>query len=137
MGLCLLVYIMDEKKLYEYAASLCEQANEENGVLETFWERISRYPQIMKEFDYYREHNDFLCELKVEGITVADILVWQIDRFKAALDEGKFALKYNGPHMVLGAFYTMADVIEDPAKYTNRFRSETGSDYEGKSGCVD
>ena len=47
------------------------------------------------------------------------------------------ALKYNGPHMVLGAFYTMADVIENPEKYTNRFRSETGTDYEGKSACVD
>ncbi len=128
---------INKKQLYEYASSLCEQANEEDGVLDTFWERISQYPELMKEFDYYREHNDFLCEVKVCGITVADILVWQIDRFKAALDEGKFALKYNGPHMVLGAFYTMVDVIENPEKYANRFRSETGSDYEGKSACVD
>ena len=128
---------MDNKELYEYARSLCEQAQEEEGTLEVFWNRISEYPDIIKEFDYYREHNDFLCELKPGGITVADILVWQIDRFKAALDEGKFALKYNGPHMVLGAFYTMADVIDDPDSYVNRFRSETGSDYEGKSACVD
>ncbi len=128
---------MDEKKLYVYAAKLCREANEEDGVLEAFWNRIRPYPEIMKEFDYYCDHNDFLCELKVSGITVADILVWQIDRFKAALDDGKFALKYNGPHMVLGAFYTMADVIDDPGKYSARFSSETGSDYEGKSSCVD
>lgn len=124
-------------ELYEYARSLCEQANEEEGTLDVFWNRIKEYPDLLKEFEYYRQHNDFLCELKVGGITVADILVWQIDRFKAALDEGKFALKYNGPHMVLGALYTMADVIDDPAKYTARFSSETGSDYEGKSSCVD
>ena len=86
----------DDKELYEYAAKLCEEANEEDGVLDVFWNRISSYPEILKEFEYYREHNDFLCELKVSGITVADILVWQIDRFKAAIDEGKFALKYNG-----------------------------------------
>ena len=128
---------MDNKELYEYARSLCEQAQEEEGTLEVFWKRISEYPEIIKEFEYYREHNDFLCELKPGGITIADILVWQIDRFKAALDEGKFALKYNGPHMVLGAFYTMADVIDDPESYVNRFRSETGSDYEGKTACVD
>ena len=127
----------DHNELYEYAKKLCEDACEEAGTLDVFWNRISAYPEILKEFEYYREHNDFLCELKICGITVADILVWQIDRFKAALDEGKFALKYNGPHMVLGAFYTMADVIDDPAKFTNRFRSETGTDYEGKSGCVD
>ena len=124
-------------ELYEYARSLCEKANEEDGVLDVFWNRISAYPEIMKEFGYYREHNDFLCELKVCGITVADILVWQIDRFKAALDEGKFALKYNGAHMVLAAFYTMADVIDDPDRFTSRFNSETGTDYEGKTACVD
>lgn len=128
---------MNEKELYEYAASLCEKAGEEDGVLDTFWNRISSYPEVLKEFEYYREHNDFLCELKVSNITVADILIWQIDRFKAALDEGKFALKYNGPHMVLGAFYTMCDVIDDPHKFAARFSSETGSDYEGKSACVD
>lgn len=127
----------NEKRLYEYAGDLCKQANEEDGVLDVFWNRISAYPALMKEFDHYSRHNDFLCELEVSGMTVADILVWQIDRFKAALDEGKFALKYNGPHMILGAFYTMADVIDDPGKYADRFRSETGSDYEGKSSCVD
>lgn len=128
---------INNNELYEYARSLCEQADEEDGVLEEFWNRVSVYPEILKEFEYYRTHNDFLCELTVSGITVADILVWQIDRFKAAIDEGKFALKYNGPHMVLGAFYTMTDVIEHPEKYANRFRSETGTDYEGKSACVD
>jgi len=128
---------MEENGLYEYAAKLCEDADEEAGVLDEFWGRISSYPEVLKEFGYYRDNNDFLCELKVSGITVADILVWQIDRFKAALDEGKFALKYNGPHMVLAAFYTMCDVIEHPERFTARFSSETGSDYEGKSSCVD
>ena len=124
-------------ELYEYAKKLCEDACEEEGVLDAFWERISSYPDVLREFEYYRKTNEFLCELKVEGITVADILVWQIDRFKAALDEGKFALKYNGPHMVLAAFYTMCDVIDDPSRFTSRFSSETGTDYEGKSACVD
>ncbi len=128
---------MNTEELYEYTKKLCEDAVEEDGVLDVFWDRIKAYPELLKEFDYYRQNNDFLCELAVEGITVADILVWQIDRFKAALDEGKFALKYNGAHMILAAFYTMADVIDEPEKFTSRFSSETGSDYEGKTACVD
>lgn len=123
--------------LYEYAKKLCGEANEEPGVLEEFWGKITKYPQVLDEFDYYREHNDFLGELSVDGITVSDILIWQIDRFKAALDEGKFALKCNGPHMVLGAFYTMCDVCDNPEKYSLRFNSETGTDYPGKSSCCD
>lgn len=127
----------DNETLYEYARQLCTQANEEEGVLEEFWRKINKYPEVMKEFDYYREHNDFLGEVSIKGITVSDILIWQIDRFKAALDEGKFALKCNGPHMVLGAFYTMCDVIDNPDKYLIRFSSETGTDYPGKSSCCD
>lgn len=128
---------MNNDSLYRYAQELCIAANEEDGVLEEFWGALSNHPEVMKEFEYYYTHHDFLCELKVSGITVADILIWQIDRFKAAIDEGKFALKYNGPHMVLGAFYTMTDVVDNPERYIIRFQSETGTDYPGKTYCVD
>lgn len=127
----------DVDKLYEFTKRLCEEAHEEDGVLELFWKTITANPQVLEEYQYYFEHNDFLCKLTVEGITVTDILVWQVDRFKAAIDEGKFALKYNGPHMVLGAFYTMCDVCVNPMKYKSRFLSESGSDYPGKTGCCD
>ena len=123
-------------ELYDFAASLCEKACEESGVLEEFWSKVQSHGQVLQEFEYYYEHNDFSDNLCVAGITVADILIWQIDRFKAALDEGKFALKYNGPHMILGAFYTMCDVVDNPEKYKSRFGSETGSDYPGKTWCV-
>lgn len=124
-------------QLYEYAKKLCEEAHEEDDVLSVFWDAVSSHEEVLKEFAYYMEHNDFKGELSVCGITVADILIWQIDRFKAALDEGKFALKYNGPHMVLAAFYTMTDVVDNPQKYAARFASESGTDYEGKSSCCD
>lgn len=124
-------------KAYEYAARLCAEANEEDDVLSVFWKALSSHPEVLEEFEYYAEHNDFAGRLNVQGITPADILIWQIDRFKAALDEGKFALKYNGPHMILAAFYTMTDVVDNPQKYLTRFYSETGSDYPGKTSCHD
>lgn len=125
------------EKLYNYASKLCQEANEEDDVLTVFWNAVSTHEEVLEEFAYYMDNQDFKCELKVEGITVVDILIWQIDRFKAALDEGKFALKYNGPHMVLAAFYTMTDVVDNPQKYLARFASETGTDYPGKSSCCD
>ncbi|MCR4922628.1 MAG: hypothetical protein K5931_01320 [Lachnospiraceae bacterium] len=91
--------------------------------------------ELYEEVQYYFENNDFLCSLSVKGMTVADILVWQIDRFKAAVDEGKFGLKYNPSEMVLMAFYTLYDVTKDPELYFEHFRQETGSDYEGKTSC--
>ena len=120
-------------ELYNYAKYLCELAEEPEGYLDSFWKTISASEELLDEFSYYADNTDFKCELNVSGITLADILVWQIDRFKAALDEGKFSLKYNGPHMVLSAFMTMADVKDNPEKYLSRFRSETGTDYPGKT----
>lgn len=128
---------MTKEALYEYTRTMCIQANEEDNVLDVFWNAVISHPEVMKEYEYYAENNDFLCELVVDGISVTDILVWQIDRFKAAIDEGKFALKYNGPHMVLAAFYTMTDVCDNPGKYKARFLSETGTDYPGKTYLVD
>lgn len=125
------------KEIYEFARQLCIEAHEEDGVLELFWNAVSNHEEVMTEFAYYMENKDFSNNLNVKGITVSDILIWQIDRFKAAIDEGKFALKYNGPHMVLGAFYTMTDVVDNPDKYLARFASESGTDYPGKTSCCD
>lgn len=124
-----------QNALYDYAKYLVESAGEANPeeYLKDFWNKISSNEELLKEFSYYAYNTDFLCEYKVDGLSVADILVWQIDRFKAALDEGKFSLKYNGPHMVLSAFLTMSDVAKDSAPYLSRFRSETGCDYPGKT----
>ena len=122
---------------HEWAYALCECAGEIKEYAEVFWERLTRSEGVYGEYVNYMLTQNFACTYSIEGVTVVDIMVWQIDRFKAALDEGKFALKYNGPHMVLAAFYAMADVVDNPDCYVNRFRSETGSDYEGKSACVD
>jgi len=122
-------------ELYNYAKYLIDSAGEPepDEFLNDFWGVISSNENLLKEFSYYAYNTDFLCEYKVAGLSLADILVWQVDRFKAALDEGKFSLKYNGPHMVLSAFLTMADVAKDPTPYLSRFRSETGCDYPGKT----
>lgn len=128
---------MDDSSLREIIAQMCDEAGEPSGAAEQFFQKINEYPEVKEDFIYYCETKDFLCKLKVSGITVADIVVWQIDRFKAAIDEGRFELKYNGAHMVLSAYYTMCDVIDNPERYLNRFRSETGSDYPGKDSCYD
>lgn len=120
-------------ELYEYARKLCKEAGDDDEFLSSVWKAVSSNPKLLKEFAYYAVTNDFLLEYKVEGLSVADILIWQTDRFKAAIDEGKFNLKFNAPHMILAAFLTMSDVELNPEKYLSRFHSETGCDYPGKT----
>ncbi|MBQ7563078.1 MAG: hypothetical protein IJT16_03700 [Lachnospiraceae bacterium] len=124
-----------DKELYDYAASLCMECGKDKAFLDELFRRFTELPELYEEFRYFCEKDDFLCKYSVSGMTVTDILVWQIDRFKAALDEGKFGLKYDRSEMILMAFYTMYDVARDPLRYLAHFREETGTDYVGKTAC--
>ncbi|RAZ93374.1 hypothetical protein DK853_40605, partial [Klebsiella oxytoca] len=68
---------------------------------------LIRSPEIYKEFLHYLEHQQFLCEYKVSGYSVVDIMVWQMDHFKAQMDRGKDDMKNNGDKMLLMAFDTL------------------------------
>ena len=122
---------LNERAL-EFAKALCKYSDKDEAFYKEFIRRLEEVPELYEEFMYYLDHQDFLCKFKVEGITVPDILVWQVDKFKSGIDEGRFELKYNADAMLLMAFNTMYDVWCDPTRYLENFRTVTGSDYEDK-----
>ena len=120
------------ERALEFAGALCRFSNKDERYLEEFIRKLEDSPALYKEFLYYLDHQAFLCEMNIEGITIPDILVWQVDKFKSGIDEGRFELKYNADAMLLAAFNTMYDVERNPAPYLENFRTVTGSDYEDK-----
>ena len=124
--------MIENSNILQFAEALCKYSNKDEGFYREFIRRLEESPALYKEFAYYLEHQDFLCEMNIQGITVPDILVWQVDKFKAGIDEGRFELKYNADAMLLMAFNTMYEVEKDPSKYLENFRTVTGSDYEDK-----
>lgn len=125
-----MVIYMD--KVQQWARALCRYAGEDEAFFDRFWEMLINSKQVYREFVYYLEHQNFLCEYKVAGYSLIDIMVWQIDHFKAQLDRGKDDMKNNGDKMLLMAFDTMLRMEKDPSKYVDLMQSETGTDYEGK-----
>ncbi|MCR5357401.1 MAG: hypothetical protein K6E63_08375 [Lachnospiraceae bacterium] len=121
-----------DNKASEFAQALCKYAGKDEQFLKSFVDKLNASPALYKEFLYYLENQDFLCEMNIHGITIPDILVWQVDKFKSGIDEGRFELKYNADAMLLMAFDTMYDVEKEPSKYLENFRTVTGSDYEDK-----
>lgn len=121
-----------EERVYQWARALCHYAGEDEAFLQDFWKRLQRSENVYKEFTYYLEHQRFLCEYKVEGYGVVDIMVWQMDHFKAQMDRGKDDMRNNGDKMLLKAFDTMLKMEQDPARYVDMMQTETGTDYEGK-----
>ena len=121
-----------EDRVYRWAQELCRYAGEDEAFLEDFWKRLRQSENIYKEFTYYLEHQTFLCEYKVQGYGVVDIMVWQMDHFKAQLDRGRDDMKNNGDKMLLMAFDTLLKMEREPVRYVEMMQTETGTDYEGK-----
>ena len=121
-----------EERAYKWARALCYYAGAGEAFLEGFWRRITQSEGVYKEFTYYLEHQNFLCAYKVAGYSVVDIMVWQMDHFKARLDRDNSKTRGNRDGMLLYAFHTLLNMREDPQKYIRQMQGETGTDYPGK-----
>lgn len=115
-----------------WAEVLCYYGGEDEAFFDRFWNAMQESAGVYREFVYYMENRNFLCQYKVEGYTVVDIMVWQIDHFKAQMDRGLYDMKHNGDKMLLMAFDTMLRMEKEPAEYVRLMQSETGTDYPDK-----
>jgi len=122
----------ERKRAYEWAAALCRCAGKDEAFLAQFFEMLTASEGVSREFLYYLEHQDFLCAYQVAGYSLIDIMVWQMDHFKALLDRDRTQMKGNGDRMLLEAFHTMLLMERDPQYYVNLMQSETGTDYPDK-----
>ncbi len=116
----------------QFAESLCKHAQKDEAFLTEFWEALAGEADILEEFYYYMEHGTFACRASVKGYTVIDVMVWQIDHFKAALDRRDPGMSGNGDQMLLLAFDTLLKMKQEPEGYIRRMQGETGTDYPEK-----
>jgi len=121
-----------EQVLKEYAIELAGSAGQSSEEAYGFWESLSQDEKILEEFEYFYIHRDFLCKHKVAGYSVVDLLVWQVDHFKAYLDRHFEVKRYDRDQLVFAAFDTLLKMRTNPKFYTDKLEGETGTDYEGK-----
>ena len=114
--------------LKTWAAQLCMEAGKDEAYLERFWRGLCESEGMLQEFAYYHDTQGFLCEKKVVGYTIADIMVWQVDHFKAYLDRGEDCLRYDSAKLLLSAFEVMLKMEQDPRPYVEKLMQESGTD---------
>lgn len=124
--------VCGRENIREWIEQLGEEAGENKGFLEELIQGVSESGELSEEFAYYMETGDFLCKAKVDGYTVIDIMVWQMDHFKAELDRDRYEMKNNRGKMILRAFDTMLKMQNNPEKYKTLMQTETGTDYPDK-----
>ncbi len=120
------------ENIQDFIKELCQKSGESELFAGQFRDALLEDEEILREFTYYMEHRDFACKAKVSGFTVVDVMVWQMDHFKARLDRDNTGFRENPAKMALMAFDTLLKMRKDPERYITRMSQETGTDYEGK-----
>lgn len=121
-----------ENEIKDWTKLLAGNAGEDDAFVNEFIDLINGSEKIREEYIYYMINNRFLGEYSVCGMTVVDIMIWQMDHFKSDLDRGLYDMQSNPNKMLLRAFYTMLKMEKDPQSYLEKYGSDTGTDYPGK-----
>ena len=116
-------------KNWAYELNKCAQKTDDEA--EYFWTRLKNDNAVLREFAYYYDNQDFLCELKIGRYTIADILIWQMDHFRAHMDRSDSANRYDKDKLLLSTFTTLLDMRENPDAIMKEFEEETGIDISG------
>ena len=120
------------RTLHDYIRKLSELAGMDEAYAENLWGRIRKSGGVMQELAYYHDYGKFLGKYSVEGYTLPDILVWQVDHFKAYLDRHEEVNRYKTEKLFLNSLDILLQMEEQPQQYIDKMSSETGTDYEGK-----
>ncbi len=118
--------------LHQYIGNLSVYAGESEDYAEDLWKRISKSNGLLRELAYYHDYGKFLSEYKIAGYTLVDILVWQVDHFKAYLDRPEEINRYRKEKLLLQSFDIMAQMEKNPKPYVDKMTGETGTDFVGK-----
>lgn len=125
---------MDKKELCIYTTELAIRAGKKEAEIYAlqFVDSIMGNTQLLSEYEYYINNGKFLCEYSICGYTIADIIIWQMDHFKALLDNHEAMNKCNQYKMVLDGFATMISMEKNPQPYMEKMQSTTGTDFVEK-----
>ena len=118
--------------LERYVYQLAEQAGETEEYARNLWSRIRSSNGVLKELAYYHDYGKFWGEYKVAGYTLTDILVWQVDHFKAYLDRHEEVNRWKPERLLLHSLDVMLQMEHDPAPFAAKMAGETGTDFVGK-----
>ena len=118
--------------LRDYILELCEKAGKTEEYGEALWGRIRQSAGVLTELAYYHDYGEFYGKYQVAGFTLTDILVWQVDHFKAYMDRREEMNRYRTEKLFLESLDVMLKMEKDPAPFVEKMKGETGTDFADK-----
>lgn len=117
-------------KAYEGLKMLCEYAGRSTEWCDMLWMEMLKDAGLYGEFVYYLEHHSLADKMQVNGYSLTDFYVWQMERYNLAKDSGKNTGICNKEELVLLAFESMAGMKKDPEYYIKKMNEGQGLDKE-------
>lgn len=118
--------------LHQFVKTLGQKAEKPEEFCEDLWNRIQKSNGVLRELAYYHDYGSFYGKYKVAGYSITDILVWQVDHFKAFLDRHEAINRYRTERLFLESLDVMLKMEQDPAPYVAKLQGETGTDFAEK-----
>ncbi|MBQ3899002.1 MAG: hypothetical protein II741_04070 [Lachnospiraceae bacterium] len=118
------------KSLYLFVIDLSEKSEKGKEYGRELWDRIVLSEGVLKEVAYYFDTGKFWDGYEVAGFHLTDILVWQVDHFKAYMDRREEMNRYRTERLFLESIEVMLDMEKDPEPFVKKMRDESGTDFD-------
>ena len=123
-----IIYDGTKIKIYEALGKWCERVQKDEEFMADFWRRILEHEPVYNEFVHYLRYHELLANYTIEGYSMIDLFVSQMDQYNILHDTGKNGIRCNKEKMVLQAFYVMLKMEENPEEIIKRLQSGEGLD---------
>lgn len=118
--------------LENFIKNLAVAAGESEEYASALWERIQTSNGVLREVAYYHDKGEIWGQYKVAGYSLTDILVWQVDHFKAYLDRHEAVNRWRPERLFLQSVDVLLQMEVNPRPFIDKMQGETGTDFIGK-----
>ena len=123
-----IVYGTERVRAYDGLARLCEYAGRDSAWCDALWQEMLLDRELYQEFVYYLENHMPADQMKVQGYSLTDLYVWQMERYNLRRDTGKNTESCNKEEMILMALWMMAELTKCPEKFLRKLDEGAGMD---------
>ena len=107
---------------------LCDYCNEKESWCDELWGYMIHNEELYDEFVYFIVNRSLMGKMSVEGYTLIDLYVKQIDMYNVRNDLVKNPIYCMKEDMVLRSFLMMGRLIEAPETYKKKLEDGFGMD---------
>ncbi len=116
--------------LHNFIKNLSEKAGKDDAYAEDLWSRMLKSEGVLKELAYYHDTGEFWDGYEIAGFHLTDIIVWQVDHFKAYMDRREEMNRYKTEKLFVESLDIMLQMEKDPSPFIRKMKEESGTDFD-------